>query len=65
MLPMPIPNRSKVAEEIGTSDQYLYQIETGRRRASRLMALAIERATAGAVAAHQLRPDLYPQEHAA
>lgn len=65
MEPLAIPNRAKVAEAIGTSDQYLYQIETGRRKASRLMAMAIERETAGQVTRQQLRPDLYPTEVAA
>lgn len=54
-----IPNRAVVAEAIGTSDQYLYQIESGRRQASRLMASAIERETGGQVTRHQLRPDLF------
>lgn len=57
-----IPKRAEVASELETSEQYLYQIETRRRRPSRLMALAIERATAGAVTRHDLRPDLYPPE---
>lgn len=59
MNPITIPNRAAVAAAIGTSDQYLYQIESGRRQASRLMAEAIERVTEGQVTKVQLRPDLY------
>lgn len=54
-----IPNRADVAQKVGTSEQYLYQIETGRRKAGRLMAEAIERATEGATTAKRLRPDLF------
>lgn len=54
-----IPNRADVAREIGTSDAYLWQIETGRRRPSRWLAEAIERATNGVVTRRVLRPDLF------
>jgi DNA-binding transcriptional regulator YdaS (Cro superfamily) len=60
MKPIQIPSRRAVAQELGTSDQYLYQIETRRRLASKLMARAIETATGGKVTRHELRPDLYP-----
>ena len=56
-----IPNRSEVARQLGTSDAYLWQIETGRRRPSRWLAEAIERVTNGAVGKHVLRPDLYSE----
>lgn len=54
-----IPNRRAVAVAIGSSDAYLWQLETGRRRPSRWMAEAIERATAGEVPCWKLRPDLF------
>lgn len=54
-----IPDRAAVAKKVGTSEQYLYQISTGRRKAGRLMAEAIERATEGATSAKKLRPDLF------
>jgi DNA-binding transcriptional regulator YdaS (Cro superfamily) len=54
-----IPNRRQVAGIVGSSDAYLWQLETGRRRASRWLAEAIERATNGAVTCWQLRPDLF------
>ena len=60
-----IPNRSEVAKKLGTSEQYLYQIETRRRKASRLMAEAIERETGGVVSKHRLRPDLFGPSKAA
>ena len=54
-----IPNRADVAESVGTSDQYLYQIETRRRLAGRVLAIAIERATGGGVTRQHLRPDVF------
>lgn len=60
-----IPNRKHVAGIVGSSDAYLWQIETGRRRASRWLAEAIERATGGQITRGQLRPDLtWPAESA-
>lgn len=53
--------RHALAQEIGTSRDYLWQMATSWRgkRPSRLMALAIERATDGKVKARNLRPDLF------
>jgi DNA-binding transcriptional regulator YdaS (Cro superfamily) len=62
MEPFTIPNRAAVAQAIGTSDQYLYQIESRRRLASKLMAEAIERVTEGAVPRQTVRPDIFPPE---
>lgn len=53
--------RRLLAEEVGTSTGYLWQMATGWRgkRASRIMAIAIERATNGAVTRQELRPDIW------
>lgn len=54
--------RKQLAADIGTSPEYLWQIATGWRgkRASKVMALSIERATGGQVPPGKLRPDLFP-----
>lgn len=56
--------RRRLAEAVGTSPEYLWQMATGWRgkRASRVMALAIERATNGTVTRQELRPDIWPPE---
>lgn len=53
--------RRLLADEVGTVPDYLWQIARGWRgkRASRVMALAIERATGGAVTRYDLRPDIF------
>lgn len=64
MKTLTIPNRAYVAFRLGTSPQYLYQIETRRRMAGRHLALAIERETRSAVSRYELRPDIWPQKPA-
>lgn len=54
--------KRQLAERLGTSVPYLSQIAHGHRRAGPRLLLQIERATAGAVRAEDLRPDLYPPE---
>ena len=55
--------RRQLAEDVGTSPDYLWQMATSWRgkRPSRLMAKAIESATKGEVTAVSLRPDLFEQ----
>lgn len=53
-----------LARKVGVSHQAVQQwAQAGRVPAER--ALAIERATKGAVTRYELRPDLYPRERAA
>ena len=47
-----------LAQRIGVSRQALYQ---WRRRMPAERVLAVERATAGRISRHALRPDLYPE----
>lgn len=49
----------RIAELAGTKPVYLRQIAGGHRRPSHKLAQAIQRATAGAVTVHDLRPDIY------
>jgi len=53
--------RRDLATAVGCSPDYLWQIATGWRgkRASRILATAIESATRGAIRAAALRPDLF------
>lgn len=50
--------KASLAAAIGANPNYLYQVATGRRRASEALALSIESATSGAVTCEELRPDL-------
>lgn len=54
--------RQKLADALGTAPEYLWQIATSWRgkRAGRLMALAIESETGGAVTKESLRSDIWP-----
>lgn len=56
--------RRRLAETVGTSYDYLWQLATGwrGRRPSRITAFAIERATDGAVTRQELRPDIWPPD---
>lgn len=56
--------RRQLAEEVGTSPDYLWQIATGWRgkRASRTLSIAIENATGGEVPRGSLREDIWPPE---
>lgn len=49
--------REKLAEECGTSVQYLYQISLGNRTASEKLAIEIEKATKGKVRCESLCPN--------
>ena len=53
--------RRALADEVGTSPEYLWQLAVGwrGRRPRKAMALAIERATGGVVTRPELRPDLF------
>jgi len=55
--------RDQLREAVGANAQYLWQISVSWRgkRASRLMAIAIERATNGVVRKESLRPDIWPE----
>ena len=48
-----------VAAEAGTKPVYLRQIAYGHRKPSHGLSKAIERASAGAVTVHDLRPDIF------
>jgi DNA-binding transcriptional regulator YdaS (Cro superfamily) len=50
------------AAKVGTSKAYLYQLATGRRKASPKLAKRIHDATAGAVSLAELRPDVWGKE---
>lgn len=54
---LPASERAVIASKCGVADAYLYQIFTRRKTASAALCVAIERATAGAVARKRLRPD--------
>lgn len=60
-----IARRRALAEALGRNPVYLWQIATGRRRASTDLAQAIERATANlgpeTVTKASLRPDVWTQ----
>ncbi|MBN8887555.1 MAG: helix-turn-helix domain-containing protein [Rudaea sp.] len=55
--------RNQLADAVGTSAQYLWQLSIAWRgkRASKVMAQAIERETNGAVTRSDLRPDIWPE----
>lgn len=55
-----MPRRVALAERLDTDPRYLWQIATGRRKASPKLALAIETATNRKVTRQELRPDVYP-----
>lgn len=50
-----------LARDTGAHRQWLWQVASGWRgkRASHVLAIAIERATGGAVTRHDLRPDVF------
>ncbi|WP_092939621.1 transcriptional regulator [Paracidovorax wautersii] len=58
-------SRADLAACVGVSPSYLYQMEKGMRPVSPARALAIERATEGAVGRPDLRPkdwrDIWPE----
>lgn len=50
--------RKDMAKALNISQAYLSQICTGKRKASKYLALVIESRTSGAVTAKSLRPDI-------
>lgn len=57
-----VGSQSELARRLAISPQAVQQwVRSGRVPSER--ALAIERATGGAVHRHELRPDLYPDRH--
>jgi DNA-binding transcriptional regulator YdaS (Cro superfamily) len=52
----------KTGRAIGVSPQAVSEVMRRGRRVPAEWCLKLEKATAGAVTAHALRPDLYPQE---
>lgn len=60
-----IPRRRKLADDVGTVPEYLWQIATGRRDASPRLAILIDEATNGAVSKAELRPDIFGDRAAA
>lgn len=51
--------RVELARQVRKNRVYLWQVATGRRRASTELAIEIERATAGEVTKESLRPDVW------
>lgn len=51
--------RQRLAADVQSHPDYLWQIATGRRKASHVLARAIETATAGQVTRYDLRPDVF------
>lgn len=54
-----VTRRRWLADQIGGSEQYLYQIHTGRRKAGPELAKRIEVITNGELSRHDLRPDIF------
>lgn len=54
-----IERRKQLAVDTESSPDYLWQIATGRRKASHLLSKRIEAATAGAVTRCHLRADIF------
>lgn len=50
--------RQAVADQVGTSVAYLWQIAYGQRRCAEAMAIEIEKASNGSVRVEDLRPDV-------
>ena len=53
------PTKAAFCREIGMTPQFLSQIERGERPVPPRYAIAIEKATKGAVTTHDLRPDIF------
>lgn len=56
LLAMPVEGREEFAARCGTSVAYLTQLALGHRLASASMAIAIDRASDGAIPAESIRP---------
>lgn len=57
--------RRELADAAGTVPAYVYQIATGRRKASPQLARRFDEATGGGVPKHELRPDIFDRPEAA
>ena len=57
-----LKNQSGVARAVGVSPQAVSEVLRRGKRVPAEWCLPIERATAGAITRHDLRPDLYPAE---
>ncbi len=51
--------RIRLAKKAETDQAYLWQIATGRRKASHKLCKRIEKATRNKITRHDLRPDIY------
>jgi len=54
-----VGSQKKLADAMGCSQQQISYLLKGARNVSAEMAVSIERATAGAVTRHHLRPDIF------
>ena len=53
-------SQSKLAEQVGCSQQLISSLARGEWRPTAEVAVAVERATRGSVRSSDLRPDLFP-----
>ena len=58
MKKMPTHARRELAKKIGVGDDFLYQVLTGRKRASVQLCAALECETSREITCEELRPDL-------
>lgn len=58
MKQMPIHARRELAKKSGIGDDYLYQVLTGRKKASIPLCAVLERETNHAITCEDLRPDV-------
>ncbi len=58
MIEMDAAERSRVAEQMGLHEQYLYQCITGRRKLPEAHCPPLERATEGRIKCEDIRPDI-------
>lgn len=57
--------QADLARAIGVTPGLVWQWLHGHRRVGAERVLGLEAATGGAVTRHEIRPDLYPRDHAA
>jgi DNA-binding transcriptional regulator YdaS (Cro superfamily) len=57
-----VGGQSRLAEELGVTPGFVYQLVKGIKPLPARLALPIERATGGAVTRYELRPDIYPPD---
>jgi DNA-binding transcriptional regulator YdaS (Cro superfamily) len=58
-----VARREKLAQALGTSSAYLYQIGTGHRKASPKLARQIHEKTLGLIPLESIRPDVWGEQH--